>query len=243
MPVEVLLNAFAYIDSHDFTGDSNRSVLDATAEVLPITNFRSEGWTENAMGLFSINYSLTGHGSFGDDSVDSNGFDNLGVTDKTHIVGPSETEGGVCKFWQGGSVNFDQFGVDPGQVNPFSVTSVGTDGQVGLVMGRLIKAMGTVSATGATGVEYELGAVAADKFLYGAFIVFGTPGTTITGVLESDADDTFGSPTTRITFGPYTTAGGRFATRVAGPITDTWYRLNISAVTGSFVIACAAGIQ
>jgi hypothetical protein len=244
MPVEVLLNAFAYIDSHDFTGDSNTSTLTATAQVHPITNFRSGGWTENAMGIFEIDYNLAGFGSFGADSVDSNGFDNLGVTDKTHIVGPSETdEGGVCKFWQGGSVHFEQFGVDPGNVNPFSVNSVGTDGQIGLVMGRLIKAMGTVSATGATGGEVQLGAVASDEYLYGSFHVFGTPGTTITGVLESDADDTFGSATTRITFGPYTTAGGRFATRVAGPITDTWYRLRVTAVTGSFVIACAAGIQ
>ncbi len=243
MPVEVLLNAFVYIDSHDFTGDSNTSMLNATAQLHPITNFRSNGWTENAMGIFEIDYNLSGFGSFGADSVDSNGFDNLGVTNKTHIVGPSETEGGVCKIWQGGSVNFQQFGVEPGNVNPFSVNSVGTDGQVGLVMSRLIKAKGTVSATGATGSEVQLGATSSDQFLYGAFAVFGTPGTTITGVLESDADDTFGSPTTRITFGPYTTAGGRFATRVAGPITDTWYRLNISACTGSFVIACAAGIQ
>jgi hypothetical protein len=111
-----------------------------------------------------------------------------------------------------------------------------------MVRGFLLKGMATVSAAGATGTALQLGAVSAGQYLYASFHVF-TAGTTITGVVESDADNTFGSATTQITFGPYTTVGGRWGVRVAGPVTDTWYRLRLTTCTGSFVIACAAGIQ
>src|SRR6266545_1939645 len=52
-------------------------------------------------------------------------------------------------------------------------------------MWQLAKAMGTVSATGALGSGCNLGAVSATQKLYATFHVFGTPGTTITVVIES----------------------------------------------------------
>jgi hypothetical protein len=46
-----------------------------------------------------------------------------------------------------------------------------------------------------------------------------------------------------MTFGPITTVGGTWGTRVAGAITDTWWRLRVTAITGTFQIACAAGFK
>lgn len=240
MPVKVLTDAFVYVDSYDFTGDSNTVRLSCEARTEDITNMRSGGWTEGVMTLKTSSLDARGFMSYGSTGADAQVFANLG-TSLVHAVGPSETEGGRCDIWQAANFNGPFFGVDVGGVAPYSIASQGTDG-VGVVAAFLIKAKGTVSATGATGAEVQLGAVSATQYLYAAFQVF-TAGTSITALLESDVDDTFGSPTTQVTFGPYTTAGGRWATRVAGPITDTWYRLNISAVSGSFVIACAAGIQ
>jgi hypothetical protein len=37
--------------------------------------------------------------------------------------------------------------------------------------------------------------------------------------------------------------GGTWGTRVAGPITDPWYRLRVTAITGTHTIACVAGIR
>jgi hypothetical protein len=129
---------------------------------------------------------------------------------------------------------------------PFRLTASSSRGpglaSVGGVRGRVMKTKAVVSATGATGTAQQLGAVASGQYLYAAFHEF-VAGTTITGVLESNVDNTFGSPTTRITFGPITTQGGTWGTRVAGPITDTWYRLRITAITGSHTIACVAGIK
>jgi hypothetical protein len=37
--------------------------------------------------------------------------------------------------------------------------------------------------------------------------------------------------------------GGYWATRVAGPITDPWYRLRVTAITGTATIAAIVGIR
>lgn len=237
MPVKVLTDAFVYVDSYDFTGDTNQVRISCEAQTEDITNMRSGGWTESVMTLKRSTFDESG---FWSSDLDAVYHPNIGSS-LVHTVGPSESEDGRCQIWQAANFQGPMFGVDVGGVAPFSLASQGTDG-VGVISARLIKEKATVSATGATGTEVQLGAVSATQYLYATFHIF-TAGTTITALLESDADDTFGSPTTRVTFGPYTTAGGRWATRVAGPITDPWFRLNVSAVTGSFVIACAAGIQ
>lgn len=237
MPVKVLTDAFVYVDNYDFTGDSNQVRISCEAQTQDVTTMRSGGWNESVMTLKSSTLEASG---FWSGDLDAVYFPNLG-TQYTHTVGPSETEDGRCQIWQAANFQGPLFGAEVGGVAPYSLASQGTDG-VGVVSARLVKEKATVSATGATGAEVQLGAVSATQFLYATFHIF-TAGTTITALLESDADDTFGSPTTRITFGPYTTVGGRWATRVAGPITDTWWRLNVTTCTGSFVIACAAGIQ
>jgi hypothetical protein len=92
------------------------------------------------------------------------------------------------------------------------------------------------------GTGYQLGAVAATQYLYGALHIF-TAGTTITVVLESDDNAGFSSATTRATLGPLTTTGGTWATRVAGAITDDYYRFRVTAITGTFSVAGSAGIK
>lgn len=238
MPVKVLTDAFVYVDGYDFTGDSNQVRLSCEATAQDVTTMRSGGWNESVMGLKSSQFDASG---FWSSDADAQLFPNLGTANLAHTVGPAEEEGGRCDIWLAGNYTVPLFGVDVGGVAPYTIGTKGTDG-VGVVSARLIKEKATVSATGATGAEVQLGAVSATQFLYATFHIF-TAGTTITAVLESDADDTFGSATTRITFGPLTTAGGTYATRVAGPVTDDWYRLNVTTCTGSFVIACAAGIQ
>jgi hypothetical protein len=60
--------------------------------------------------------------------------------------------------------------------------------------------------------------------------------------VQSATTGGFGSPTLRGTIGPLTARGGTFMARVPGPITDGFYRFNISAVTGAFIAAGAIGI-
>lgn len=237
MPVRVLTDACVYIGAYDYTGQTNQAKISADAVNLDKTTFRSGGWNEGQMGLKSVDFQVAG---FWPPDATSAGFDQIGSANEVHTVAMSETEGEPCEMWQGVRYN-PQIGAAVGDLAPFSVSSYGDDG-VGVVRGFLLKEMATVSATGATGTSNQIGAVSAGQYLYATFHVF-TAGTTITAVLESDSDNTFGSATTQITFGPYTTTGGRWGVRVPGPITDTWYRLRITTITGSFVIAGAAGIR
>lgn len=239
MAVEALLNAFAYVAGHDFTTDTNQGQLDLEATVLDATVFRSNGWQENAYGLKSYQFNYNGFWqSATEDAVDPDAFGDIGIARAT-TWGIKETEGSPAWMFNAAKTNY-QLGGEVGVLAPFSLQSNGTD-KFGAIRGLLAKAKGAANATGALGSVVQLGAVATNQYLYATFHVF-TAGTTITVQVQSDDSAGMGSPTTVATIGPLTTRGGTFMTRVAGPITDTHYRFNVSAVTGTFVAAGAIGI-
>ncbi|MEU8379778.1 hypothetical protein [Streptosporangium sp. NPDC048865] len=238
-----LTNAYCFVHGHDFTCDTNQLTLDATPAALDRTTFCSEGWTTLAGGgLKTAGFSMGGFWqSAASDAVDPQAFADLGVVDRAFTFGPIMTEGQPAYMWQGGHFNYQLLG-SIGELAPFTLAAAGTNG-VGVVRGQLAKARGVVNATGVLGSVLNLGAVGAAQFLYATLHVLGTPGTTITVQLQSDDSAGFASPTTRATIGPITTTGGTWMTRVAGAIADTHYRLNISAITGSFTVAGAIAVQ
>lgn len=240
MATFALLNAFVYAGSHDFTGDANKLDAKFDGAAVDTTTFRSSGWSESKMGLKSSEIMVAGLWQAGSDTVDPESFGNLGTSQVT-TIGEVETAGQACFMLQQMPLSYEMLG-QLGDATPFTLSGKGTDG-VGPVRGQLAKAMGTVSATGALGSGLQLGAVGAAQYLYATLHLFGTAGTTITVLLESDDNAGFSSATTRATLGPYTTVGGRWMTRVAGAITDDYYRFRVSAITGTFTVAGAIGIQ
>lgn len=241
MAIWAITNAALYADSHDFTGDSNEVRLSCEAAQLDRTNMRSGGWREYALGVKESTLTAAGFAQYGADTTDEWLFANVGSAGKVVTVAGVETEGQPAWMLQSMPVDFS-YGGTHGELAPFSLNGVCSDG-VGVVRGALLKAMGTVSATGALGTAVQLGAVSATQFAYSTIHLFGTAGTTITVVIESDDASNFPSATTRITHGPHTTVGGRWGTRVAGSITDTWWRARVTAITGTWTVAVAAGVQ
>lgn len=237
-----------YVAGYDMTGDSNATTLTLPYDALDKTPFRSgtgvRGRVRQA-GLQDVTSSVNGFWNSDDDGIDEVAWAALGGA--TQVVTQSATgvDGDRAYFYQAAQFEYSLFG-NVGDLTPFSLNLQGARGNgamaAGAVPGYLLKAKAAVAATGATGAGVQLGAVAAGQYLYAAFHVFART-TTITAVLESDDANTFGSATTRATFGPLTATGGTWAARVAGPITDTWYRIRISAITGSHTIAAAAGIK
>lgn len=237
-----LTNAYIYGGGHDFTGDSNECFLNAEGEALDRSTFRSAGWREFALGERSVEFAAKGWWqSATSDAVDPELFNNLTVQ-QVFTVGPAETEGQPALMFQASHFAYAPFGGALGELAPFELTTRGRDG-VGVVRGQLTKAKGAVSATGATGTALNLGAVSGSQYLYATLHLLGTAGTSITGVVETAAASNFAGATTRITFGPLTAVGGTWGTRVAGSITDTWQRLRITAVTGTWSVAAAIGVQ
>jgi hypothetical protein len=237
-----ITNAFVYVGGHDFTGDSNQLTLSTEGETRDTTNFRSGGWREHIIGLKTSTLNLAGFWqSAAADAVDPETFNNLGAGGRAVTCGVNEVEGQPAMMLQALQANYTVGGAI-GEVAPFNLNGVCSDGQ-GVVRGVLLKEQGAVSATGAIGTAVELGAASATQYRYATLHLLGTAATTITVVLESDSDNTFASATTVGTFGPLTTAGGTWLTRVAGASTDTWYRFRVTAITGTWTVSGAAGIQ
>lgn len=236
MAAFALTDVFMHVHGYDLTCDSNELRMELASNPLDVTTFCSDGWTELIGGVKSSTFNMAGFWSQGQDVVS---FDDLGVVNRAMTFGPVNTEGQVAYLAKLGHFNYQQGGAH-GEAAPFALTAAGSDGW-GVVRGKLAAAKQTVTATGVAGSVVELGAVAADEYLYATFHVF-EAGTTITVQVQSDENATFAAPTTRATIGPLTTTGGTFIARVAGAITDTHYRLNVSAITGEFSVAGAIGV-
>lgn len=243
MSTLAIKSAYAFVGGHDFSGDINTWRLGGEGESLECTNMRSGGWREYKLGLKKSMFEMGGHWqSATADAVDPETFNNLGVQNRVITTGTLETEGQPTFFHRAMQADYT-VGGNVGTLAPFRVTANGTDGPTGVVRGQLAVAMTTVTTTGAKGTALNLGLVGAGQYLYATLHLLGTAGTSITCQVESDSDNTWASPTQRIAFGAQTTVNGYWGTRVAGAIaTGTWWRLNVTAITGTWVIASAIGI-
>lgn len=230
-------DATIWVAGYDFTTDLNQITLNISAEELDSTTFGAGGFRSRVGGLRSVDAQLAG---FWQSTPDSEAFTNLGgTTDRVVTVAPDSAETTPAYLFQAKQFTYEAFG-SVGDLTPFTLGAMGSNG-VGVVRGQVAKAKGNVSATGATGSGVNLGAVGASQYLYATLHVF-TAATTLTVIVESDDNGSFTTPTGRGTFGPVTTTGGTWMTRVAGPITDTWWRFNVTGITGTFQIAGAIAI-
>lgn len=242
MAVVALTNAFAYVAGYDFTGDSNDLKLAVEAEQLDATVFGPSGYRSMVGGLKSSALDLAGFWqSATSGSVDTETFPDLGIANRAVTTGADQTETSIVYMGQVGKFSYQPFG-KLGELTPFTLAAKGTD-PVGVVRGQLAKARGNVSATGVLGSVVNVGAPASGQYVYCTVHVF-TAGTTVTLQLQSDTASNFPSPTTQATIGPLTTTGGTWVTRVAGPLAgEAFWRLNVSAITGTFNIAAAVAVQ
>lgn len=238
MSIFPLLNCTAWVAGYDFTGDSNKLAVDAEAEALDGTVFGTNGWKSLAGGLKSVTGSLEG---FWQGPPDLEGFSDLGNAGRVVTVTPAAAVGGPAFLFQVTKLKYSAFG-EVGSLTPFALDMSGSSTQ-GMVRGQLAAAKQSVSATGTLGSAVQLGAASGSQFVYASLHVFGTPGTTITVKVQSDNASNFPSATDVATLGPITATGGTWMTRVAGPVTDDWFRFTVSAITGTFTVAGAIAVQ
>lgn len=242
-------NVTTWFSGYDMTGDLNNTALALSYDALDATAFQPGTNTNPSRfriaGLEDAQLDESGFWQAGDGQVDPTAFTALGGASQVISNSPNGLEENAAYFYRARQFNYELFG-QLGEPCPFRLTAQSARGtglaSVGAVRGIVLKTKADVSGTGATGTGSELGAVGASQYLYAGLHVF-SAGTTITGVIESAAASNFAGATTRITFSGVTAAGGYWGTRAAGSITDTWYRLRITACTGTFSIACVAGIR
>lgn len=235
----VLKDCTTWVDGIPLTTYSNELTLALSIAELDVTTFGGGGFKARAAGLRDVTADLKG---FWDGAViDADAFTNLGVMARAVSITTDGVAGSPAYLFKAGNFEYSAGG-GVGAANPFSLKMMGSDG-VGVVRGQLAAAKGSVSATGVLGSAQLLGAVGSTQWLYAAFHVFPVVGTTITVLLESDDNAGFTSPTTVATIGPLTAVGGTWMPRVAGPLTDTYYRFRVSAITGTFTVAGSIAVQ
>lgn len=240
----VLTDCTIHVHDTDFTGYSNELSVSVEVDDLDSTVFASGGYRSRKAGLKDVEADLSGFWESGESGTPDNaGFDDLGGVDRVVTFTPEGLEQGPAYVCQLGKFSYEHGG-GVGELDPFSLAMQGTNG-VGLVRGQLAAERQTVDATGALGSPVNLGAGAAGQYLYVAFHVF-SAGTTISVKVESDDAEAFTDPSdvASATISSITTAGGRWMTRVdASSITDDWFRINVTAVTGEFDVSAAIAIQ
>ncbi|WFE41954.1 hypothetical protein [Micromonospora sp. WMMD998] len=235
MPSFALTDATCWVAGYDFTTDLNQISVSVDAEQLDTTTFGSGGYRQRIGGLKTVQAQVAGFWqSAATAAPDPQAFPDLGVPDRPATFAPTSGEGSVAYSAMVGKFTYDLFG-QVGAATPFSLAMAGTN-RDGLVRGLVAAAKGNVSATGALGSVQQVGAVPSGQFLYAALHVF-SAGTTMTVQVQSATTLGFGSPTVRGTFAAATAVGGLWLARVPGPITDTYWRLNVSAITGTFQVA------
>lgn len=237
MGVFSLITPTIHVHDQDLTGILHKFTAHATSDELDVTTFGS-AYKQRIGGLETVDTASEG---FWDSVSDAAIFADLGVADRvlTTAMHPG-AETNTAYMLQTGRFTYEPWG-QIGQPAGFVMTSKNTNA-AGMVRGQMAKAKGNVSGTGQLGSILTMTGPSASQYIYVTFHIF-TAGTTITIQVQSATTLGFAGPTTRATIGPLTAVGGTWMTRVIGPFTDGFWRLNVSAITGTFNVAAAIGIQ
>lgn len=244
LTAQVLTDVRIYMAGADLTGWSNKVDLASMAADEKITNFASGGWEERTGGLFDTAIGLDGFFEAADAGRPDDAFwANLGVSNVPISIVPTSGAAGQLAYLTRVMVSDYKPGGSIGKVLGWSASTKGT---WPVARGQVMHPQGTARIATGTGTGYQLGAVLASQRMYcnlNALSIAGTSTPTITVKLQSSVDNTFASPTDRITFTAVTVLGGQ-ASSVLGAITDQWWRAvwSISGASPSFLFSVTAGI-
>jgi len=242
MAKEVIRNASLFLHSTQLASNTNAIEFSASAEKVVSTNFASSGWEESLQGIRTTELScdLMLESAIEPETTLSALVEN--ATDVPFSVTktyPPATED-VCWF----STVVALYITFKAVLGDLWRGSMKFGNRATAVRGFVVEYNADRTATGVS-ASCTMPAAASTDRVWIAVHVTAASGTlpTLDLVLESDALDTYGSPTTRITV-PQFTAVGSYITYLAGAVTDTEYR--ISATVGGtlphFTYMVAMGI-
>lgn len=243
MAAYVLRTCKCYLGEFDISGDLNKMELQYGAEMKENTVFGAT-FKSRIAGLLDVSASIDGYFQAGDtpDQIDHIIWDKFAVANVPVSIAPTDGADGEYAFSFNCLTGEYSPGAAIGEILAFTASAQG--------VGPLIR--GTILGTGAktvtgSGTARNLGEISATQYLYGVLHVVAVTGTTPTLTMKIQSDDAegFASPIDRITFTAATGITSQWATSVAGPITDTWWRANwtIGGTTPSFTVVVIAGIR
>jgi hypothetical protein len=236
MASTVLTDAKLYVSEFDLSGYMNAVNLEFAAEMLDETTF-GQTTRVHTGGVKSV---VAGAEGFWQAVPDAALFARIGVQNAPVTISPTgAADGGLAYLFRAIHAEYAPGG-SHGELLGFSTSMEGSDGAP-LVRGLVLQPAGSETETG-TGTGRQLGAVAAGKTLYASLhVLSASSGDTLDVIVQSDDNSDFSSPTTRLTF-PQASAVGSGWQTLAGPVTDTWYRVSFTIAGDgdpdfSFVVA------
>lgn len=241
---QVLTDARIYFDSLDATGYANTVSMIPSVADEEYTTFGSGGWKQFVGGEADTVASAKLFWQAGDLTMpDDVAWSQLGdPTAPLTIVPTSGAVGSVAYLTKVIETSY----TPNADVGKLLMADVNWHGNTALARGQIIHPQGTARIATGNGTAVQLGAVLTGQRMYANLHVLSIAGTgtpTITVTIQSNVDNTFASPTTRISFTAATTLQGQTGS-VLGPITDQWWRAiwTISGSSPSFLFAVSAGI-
>lgn len=246
----VLLNTRLFAGGVDLTTRNNKVELGVEVEEKESTAFVPEGqeaWAELLGGLKACSLNAAGQWEAGDPSkVDNETWADLGGVIPWSACPAGAAEGSLAWLTSGLRTSY-KLGDAVGEVAPWEAQAKGTGA---LVRGTVAHPPGTARTATGVGTAVNLGALSASQKLYANLHVLSVAGTTpsITVRIESDDAQAFTTATTRHTFdaatGVTVALGGAQSAKVAGAVTDTWWRpaWTISGTSPSFLFLLSWGI-
>jgi hypothetical protein len=245
----VLLNTRIFAAGADLTSRSNKVELAVELEDKDATAFRDvadpqAGWKEVLGGLATTTINASGQWEAGDlGKVDDMAWTAAtGRTPPNWTVCPLSAAVGELAYTSQGLISSYKQGDAVGEIAPWEAQAKGT-AMCG--RGQVAHPPGTARTATGTGTGVNLGALLAGQRMLASLHVLSVAGTTpsLTVRVESDADNSWASPTTQATFSAATALGGQSAL-ISGPITDTWWRVawTITGTTPSFLFLAALGL-
>ena len=237
-------DARLFIGPYNLSGDSNRIQLAQTVAMLDGSAF-GNATKINIPGLGAIALDASGYwpAPSATDLKEKQFMDNVGLVTIPVTVMPTNTpvEADPCYFFQAAQATYE-FGGAHGALLPFSVSAVGGQSGHPILRGYVLETgvtarSGTWNSTGSN----VLGALSATQYLYAVLHVTGfVVPTSMVVTIESATSGAFSSPTTRATFTTVTTSlTSEYLLRVAGPVTDTYWRIKAVITGTSYTFACA----
>lgn len=222
MSFQVLTNCKVYADGYDLTGSSNKADLKYSADIKDDTVFGATSKSRIA-GLKNTELNLEGFWEAGAGKIDTLAESYLGIPGKIITLSPDGGDQGDI-FYAFKSILSDyQAGAQVGDLLPFSYNASGSDSE-GLIRGTVLENASKTASANGTG--RQLVDVDSGQYLYAVMLILAVSGTdpTLDMVIQSDDNAGFTSASDRITFAQQTAVGAVWATRVAGPITDDYWR-------------------
>jgi hypothetical protein len=236
--IQIFKNATILLSGYDISGDSNKVALSSKADVKDRTTFNNTA-RRRVCGLLDTSISAEG---FFDPAKDAGLFDFIASGEKIIAVSAAAGIAGDLVYFA--KCQTAEYTPMEGAIGELAAFRLSGQGSGPLIRGQVLE-RGEKTAT-APGTAANIGAVLATQKVYACLQVLAVSGTNPTLDLEIQSDDAqaMSSPIDRITFDQMTEVGAQWK-ELAGPVADTWWRVNytLGGIDPSFVIAVLIGIK